>query len=281
MLRNYSYSTQHIIDEKIAQEIKDIISAEFSINLNHFNNFVLRKRLSSALSFLKVTPENIIEKTHKLDFVKIDILLSILYPGENELFRDTDTWIFLRDKILSEISTNSNFKILIYNSTTGEDLYSLMILINEFLFLNKVEIHVTSPSNYAISKIKEGILAQPKNRSSHLNFKTLISNKDISKYLEIKNDTLTFNKELLSNINYNKHTIGEHINLTEFDLILCRNKTLSLNNEIVTVIFNDIISLIKPKGYIVIGINENLPKAFSHHFNIVSFPEKIFLKKAL
>jgi chemotaxis protein methyltransferase CheR len=279
MLKNYTQTTHSIIEENVAQSIKEIILNEFSIELNQFDNFVFRRRLSIALSFLKILPENIIAHTQKLDKEKIDILMHFLYPGENELFRDTETWIFLRDKILKELINNNKTKFLFYNTTTGEDFYSLLIILNEFFPNNNVEITIASPSEYSLNKIIDGTLAQPKNRSSYFNLKTVLSNNDISKYLHLYNNRLSFNKVFIKNISYKLQSFGQPLNIEEFDLIMCRNKTLPFNIENISVFIKEIISKIKPKGFLVIGINENLPKEFSTMLSIVSKNEKIFIKK--
>lgn len=280
MLKQHHNTTLNIINEEIAQAIKEIISDKLSVDLNNFESFVLRKRLTNAFSFLKLLPEQVIEKPTLLDTDKADILTAYLFPGENELFRDTDTWIYLRDKILKEISVKENPKILIYNASTGEELYSILILLNEYFPNNNFTVHISSPSNFSISKINEGILAQPKNRSSLLNFKILTSNKDITKYLELNNNILSFKKDYITN---NVHIMSneKHIaNAVEYDLVICRNKTLVFSNEYNNSFLKNIISLVKSKGYFVIGTNENLPKEFSNMFNVISNNEKIFLRKA-
>ncbi|MBI5539508.1 MAG: hypothetical protein HY951_05575 [Bacteroidia bacterium] len=280
MLKKNYNTTLNILNEDIVQAIKEIISDKLYFDLNQFDNFVLRKRLSDAFSFLKLLPEQVIEKPALLDTEKIDILTGFLFPGENELFRDTDTWIYLRDKILKEILIKENSKILIYNATTGEELYSMLILLNEYFPNNNINVHISSPSNFSISKINEGILAQPKNRSSLLNFKVLTLNKDVTKYLELNNNILSFKKDYLTN---NVHILNykDHIsNKVEYDLVICRNKTLVYSDVNTYSVFKDIISLIKPKGYFVIGTNENLPKEFSTMFNVISNNEKIFCKKS-
>ncbi len=279
MLKNYTSTTPSIIEENVAQSIKEIISNEFSIDLTHIENFVFRRRISVALSFLKIIPENLIANTQKLDKEKIDILMHFLYHGENELFRDTETWIFLRDKILYELIKNNNPKVLFYNTTSGEDIYSFLILLNEFFPKNNIEITIVSPSEYSLKNIAEGILAQPKNRSSHLNFKALLANNEISKYLNLNNNVLSFKKNYIINIKYILQSYKQSTNISDFDLVMCRNKSLPFAIENINFIYNEIVSILKPKGYLVIGINENLPKEFINLFNVVSKNERIFIKK--
>jgi chemotaxis methyl-accepting protein methylase len=113
MLKNFTHTTPSIIEENTAQRIKEIISNEFSVDLTHIENFVFRRRISVALSFLKIIPEKLIENTQKLDKNKVDILMHFLYPGENELFRDTETWIFLRDKILTELINTERYNLFV------------------------------------------------------------------------------------------------------------------------------------------------------------------------
>ncbi|PIP54544.1 MAG: hypothetical protein COX07_04745 [Bacteroidetes bacterium CG23_combo_of_CG06-09_8_20_14_all_32_9] len=281
MFEDYSNASIDIINEDVAQNIKGIISKKFSLDLTFFDSFVFRRRLTIALSFLRILPENIVSKTQKFNTETIDILMSFLHPCETELFRDTDTWIFLRDKILQKVISSNNANILIYNATSGEDLYSILMLINEYFPLINTEITVTSPSQYSLKNISEGIFAQHKNRSFLLNYKAIFGNKDASKYMEINNNNLLFKKNFLNNVIYKIHVPGKNTDtdFKQFDLVICRNKMLPFTIEKSEVFFEEIITFLKPKGYLVIGTNENLPPKNESAFQVISFNKKIFLKK--
>ncbi len=274
----YQHDILNIIDEHTSNKIKEIIFNEFKIDLSFIEDLIFRKRLTYSLNFQQIKPEDIVERNKNLTNEQIEIILHCVFPDECELFRDTDTWLFFKYNILNTLISENKNKILIYNATAGEDLYSILILLNELKILDNFEITVTSPSNYSINNIKNGIIAQPKSRISFLNFKTIVTNDSISTYLEYNNTKLIFNNKLLNNTNIFK-SIPFDKNIEDYDLVLCRNKTLCFNKVNSENLFIEISKHVKSQGYIIIGTNENFSTNLLNTYNTISLSEKIFQKK--
>lgn len=273
----YQYDILNIIDNQTSNKIKELIFNEFNTELSFFEDLLFRKRLSYSLNFQQIKPIDLIEKRRVLNKEQFEIILHFLYPDETELFRDTDSWLLLKSDIFYKLNSQNRTKILIYNSTTGENLYSVIILLNELNILDNFNITVTSPSSYSVNKIINGIVTQPKNRSSIFNFKNVVGNDCISKYFEYNNNELTFNKILLKKVKVIKTNPFEN-NLEEYDLVLFRNKALSIEQEYAKNLFLEIHKHVKLQGYLIIGTNENLSSNISSIYKPFSINEKIFQK---
>ncbi len=267
----------NIIDKSTFNKITELLFKKFNFDFSIFEDLIFRIRLSYSLYFLQIKPTDIIENICTLDKEQFEIILHFIYPDETELFRDTGGWIYLKTKILNKINSNKCTKVLIYNSTAGENLFSLLILLNELNLLENFQITITSPSNYSINNIINGVITQPKNRSSILNFKEVIGNDNISKYFEKQNNKLILNNKLLNKVKVLNVKTFEN-SLEKFDLVLFKNKTLYLKQEQAQYLFLKINNYVNLQGYLIIGTNENLPSNISSFYKPLSINEKIYQK---
>jgi len=277
-MHKYRHGILNIIDRQTSDIIKKIIFKRFAIDLSFLEDYIFRKRLTYSLNFLNITPLNNNEQITIITNNQLQIILHCVFPDEAELFRDTDMWNLLKIYILSKINRENKYKILFFNATAGEDLYSTLILLNELKIKDNFEITLISPSTYSIEKIKNGIISQPKNRTSISNFKTVIPKESITKYLGYINNTLSFDNNLLNNINF-INCLPFDIVSEDFDIVFSRNKALCFNNLNIESLFVEISKNIKQSGYMITGTNENIPNNIINSFKIIYNNEKIFQKK--
>jgi chemotaxis methyl-accepting protein methylase len=266
-----------IADEDIALKMTDIFKDNFSIHLNDIHSFLLRRRLALAFKAQNICMEECIDNNSLLSYEIADQMLCEFFPDHSELFRDSETWLILRDKILNSLSGKNLIHVFFPYVITGEEIYSFLILINEYFPKLQFKIKVKSFSGFALNRISNGYLVKPKSRSSITNFKLVCEKSEISDYLEKINNTFFFKKDFLNKIVFAKYdeTIIEN---EKYDLIFCRNKTQSFNYEKATGILKSTMSIVKENGVIIFGINENIPKNVMNSFQVISWSEKIFQK---
>lgn len=277
MYRDYTNIPVDLINETLAKRVIQFIQNIIPNCYIPDNTFFVRRRIALALIGLKLTTEDIENGINNKNNELADQLLSFICTDHTELFRDTDVWIILRDTILKKMSLEKKTSICISNTIYGEELFSMLILLNEYYSLNDFSVTVSGFSEWALKKISDGIMCQPKIRSSLLNLKQVCGNAEINKYTVKVNNNIRFNKEFLSRLIFVNEQYSEKIR--KYDLILCRNKTLNMNQSASNNFHQQLQEKINPKGFLLLGTAECVDKKSFEQFRAVSWEEKIFQKE--
>lgn len=262
-----------LLPEDITREIVHEIEIKLGIDLGRINDFVLRRRLKLALdkSGTSYSGNSVCIDSRLAAHIVSDCL-----PDITEVFRDIETWLFIRKLILSN---PEQADILIPMATKGEELYSLLILLNELSAVNRFHISVTYPSYISLENITQGILFSPRSRFSFVNFKQICPECDFPKYFLSDNQAIKFRKEFITGINFRKDFKSGNTGQI-YDIILCRNKTLALKEPYSTGFFKAVSDVLKPEGYLFIGTHEQLTGEISAKYKPVSKQNGIFKKIA-
>jgi len=197
-----------------------------------------------------------------------------------EMFRDPPIWLSLRSEILSKLANNPVIRIWHAGCSTGQEVYSMIILLNEMGLLNKAELYATDLNTDAIDTAKKGVYKYKFNISYLDNFdkviRTDVNNplivRDIpyKKYLEIDqvNDKIKINQPLLEKPVYAKLDLVKDSNIfnVHFDLIMCRNVIIYFNYSLQNKIFQLFHNNLNENGFLMLGIHESILGPFSAKF---------------
>lgn len=209
------------------------------------------------------------------------ILNNIEVPS-TEMFRDPSIWRIIRDDLLPSFikEGNNDLKVWIPNSVSGDELFSLCIVLQEMGILNNVQILVSSLSNKSIQTIKSGIMANSKIEISTDNYVRFNGKNKLSDYYTLTNGEVVRDVTLLKNVTYYKQEITLDRVPQGVRLVLFRNKMIyfnqTLQSRIVKLLYNDL-----PAGAIlIIGVKESLNNFFgTHEFSLIYSSESIYKRK--
>ena len=197
-----------------------------------------------------------------------------------EMFRDPPVWFTLRGDVLPKLAQKQVIRIWHAGCSTGQEVYSMIILLNEMGLLNKTELYATDLNTDAIDTAKKGIYKYKFNIGYLDNFDKVIRN-DINNPLVVRNipydkyfeidqvgDRLKMNQSMLEKPIYAKLDLVKDSNLfhVTFDLILCRNVIIYFNYNLQNKIFQLFYNNLSVNGYLMLGIHESILGPFSTKF---------------
>jgi len=193
-----------------------------------------------------------------------------------ELFRDASFWRYLR-KIISERYTNDTLNIWLPDIASGEELYSLLILLDENNILSKTKIVVNHTSAKVLNQVKEGVLLARKMDVNAYNYKRFEGADSLDKYYKESYQGFDFNSDLLKDVVFVQ---GDMLSVPAeaSDIILFRNSMLYYNKEYHVTLKECFDKALKPGGYLCLGVKETLPMPFEDRFEIIESKEKIYSK---
>jgi chemotaxis protein methyltransferase CheR len=245
-----------------------------------------------ALTFFKRRVEKIIQKYSLRDadaFIKrisqekefFEIFLQEMCVDTTEMFRDPSLWRLLSDELLSElISNNPNFKIWFPEVSSGEELFSLAILIKKLNLHDNVKFVVSSLSEKNIENIKNGSFDPKKIETNDVNFKRIYSDANLSNFYTQENDEALWDTSLVENTKFIKQNIIFDDYPKGVKLILFRNHMIYFNQilqeRFIKIMYNSLV----PGGHLIIGNNEQIDYWNSDKdYTVVNKSESIYKKK--
>lgn len=219
-----------------------------------------RMELPALISKVKSSPE-FLEKVVK------DITVNT-----TELFRDPSTWQALRFRVLNKFENQSVINIWHAGCSTGQEVYSMLILLNEMGLFEKTNVFATDLNTDVLNVAKKGEYKYRFNIDYLDNFDKVINenpfnyedvvNVPYTKYFQVdqNKDLLKMNDFLVNKPLFRKQDLINDGNIfyTKFDLILCRNVLIYFNHELQTRIFEMFHQNLFAKGYLVLGAHESM-----------------------
>jgi len=210
----------------------------------------------------------------------VEEVIKKITVNTTEMFRDPQVWFSLRGEVLSKLAQNQIIRIWHAGCSTGQEVYSMIILLNEMGLLNKTELYATDLNTDAIDTAKKGVYKYKFNIGYLDNFDKVIRNdinnplivRDIpyKKYFEIDQvgDKIKMNQALLEKPIYAKLDLVKDNNIfnVTFDLILCRNVIIYFNYSLQNKIFQLFYNNLRENAYLMLGIHESILGPFSTKF---------------
>ncbi len=253
--------------EIILQLVKNNSDYDFS----EYAQSSLLRRVSRILINLKINYDQLIhrivsDKAFVKDFIE-DITVNT-----TDLFRDTQVWTFLRTNTMLDLSKRPTINVWIAGCSTGQEAYSIAMLLNEAGLLAKTRIFATDINDKVLAVAKKGEYRYRNNLDYISNFNKVISYNPLNydennrintdKYFAIDKakDKIIMHEFLRKKIVFmNTDLVKQpYLEFAKFDLISCRNVLIYHNQELQTKILNGFSNTLRDKSYLLLGIHESI-----------------------
>lgn len=209
-------------------------------------------------------------------------LLSYLTIQVSEMFRDPEYFLAFRHKVAPLLRTYPSLKIWVAGCSTGEEVYSLAILLEEEGLLERSLIYATDINPQALKIAEQGIYNIERSDFFSKNYLKSGGKKKLSDYYTARYGNIVFDKNLRKNVVFADHSLATDSVFAELQFISCRNVLIyfdSLLQERAIQLFSDSLC---HRGFLGLGTRESI--RFTEQFNNFeefSYKEKIYRKKTL
>ncbi len=175
-----------------------------------------------------------------------------------EMFRDPLLYKTLREQVLPVLATHPFIRIWHAGCATGEEVYSMAILLEEANLLHKSLLYATDLNPSVIENIPRGIFPLSQMKQYSENYILSGGKKDFSSYYTAKYDWAKFDARLKSKMIVATHNLVSDRSFNEFQLIFCRNVLIYFDKDLqdkVLTLFDDSLEKL---GFLVLGSRENI-----------------------
>lgn len=240
----------------------------------------LKRRLKDLMYDLSIT--NYSELQHKIFyepevFYKFTNKISVTVT---EMFRDPSFFISLKEKVFPKLRTYPYFKIWHAGCATGEEVYSMAILLHEIGLLDRAIIYATDINQTSLKIAKDGIYPKEKLNQYVVNYNKVAGLNNFSNYYYEKYNSIKIRDFLKKRITFASHNLVTDNVFGEMNLIVCRNVLIYFNNELQNRTLDLFCNSLCNFGYLCLGTKESLVStSVSKKFDKVCANEKIYRKK--
>ena len=196
-----------------------------------------------------------------------------------EMFRDVTFYKTLREQVLPVLATWPLIRIWHAGCSTGEEVYSMAILLKEANLLHKSLLYATDINPAVLANVREGIFPLSMMKQYSENYILSGGKKDFSSYYTALYNVVKFDETLGSKIILSTHNLVSDGSFNEFQLIMCRNVMIYFDKELqdrVLTLFDDSLEKL---GFLALGAKESLKfSAVSNKYKQLENKEKIWRK---
>lgn len=271
------------VDRELEQiEIELLLSGIHRLYGYDFRNYALpslRRRIwhhvhAEGLTSISGLQDKVLH--HRDCFERLVYNLSI---PVTEMFRDPDLFMTFRKKVIPLLRTYPYIRIWHAGCSTGEEVYSMAILLHEEGLYEKARIYATDMNSKSLQQAKEGVYDIKRMKQYTKNYLEAGGNRSFSEYYTAKYNSVIFHPFLKKNMIFAEHNLATDRSFNEFNVIFCRNVMIYFNDELRNHVHGLFHESLSHFGILVLGAKETIHFTdFSDSYEALDRVEKIYRK---
>ena len=244
------------INETKLSKIINLIKDKFSFDFTEYKRPTILRRISRRMeqyNFSRVDKyyAYLKDNSKEIELLAKDFLIDI-----TSFFRDPEAFAIIEKKVIPEIINNTEegvLKIWVAGCATGEEAYSLAILVKEYLNKAKINLEVkifaTDINKVALDTASKGIYSG--------NIEKSITNERLQLFFNQEGPNYKVKPEIRKMIIFAQHDLVKNPPYCNIDLIICRNLLIYMNPVLQKKVFSMMQFGLKKNGYLFLGPSDN------------------------
>jgi chemotaxis protein methyltransferase CheR len=248
-------------DELIDIEIKLLMEGLFQVygyDFRGYSEASLRRRLAQWLSGSGYATLSLAQSDLLRDRTLFDTLLRGITVNVSEMFRDPEFFKAIREQVVPHLKTYSFIKIWHAGCATGEEAYSMAILLQEEGLKGRFRIYATDINEEIIRKAQEGIYPLQSMQHFTRNYQNSGGTGSFSDYYTAGYNHAILSPSLRENIVFAAHNLAVDSDFGEMNLILCRNVMIYFKQPLKERVLSLFDTSLMPGGFLCLGTKESL-----------------------
>lgn len=196
-----------------------------------------------------------------------------------EMFRDPLFFLSMRENVMPLLRTYPFIRIWVAGCSTGEEVYSLAILLEEEGLLAKSRIYATDMNARVLKQAAEGLFSLKTMKDNTDNYIKAGGKRAFSEYYTVRSNEAVFHSRIRECLVFAQHNLVTDKSFNEFHLILCRNVLIYFNRTLQEEVHDLFYNSLSPFGFLGLGNKESI--RFTKHakqYEDVDVQEKIYRK---
>ena len=280
-----SEAIESAIDEQEKLELETVeinllaegIYQHYGFDFRDYAQPSLRRRIwkriyAEGLSTISGLQEKVLHDPSCMERLLLDLSINT-----TAMFRDPTFYLAFREKIVPLLRTYPFVRIWHAGCSTGEEVYSMAILLSEEGLIDRCRIYATDINEAVLQRAKEGIFPISSMKENTSNYIAAGGSGTFSEYYVAKYDYAIFRPSLRENVVFAQHNLVTDASFNHFNVILCRNVMIYFNTalqERVQKLFLDSLEIF---GILGLGKKETVRyTSVVDNYDIVDLEERLY-----
>lgn len=259
----------------------DAIYLKYHYDFRGYSGASLKRRLTAAMIRFDVKSLSDLQAKVLREPAAFTALLDYLTVQVSDLFRDPTYYRALRAQVVPVLRTYPSLKVWIAGASTGEEVYSLAILLREEGLLDRTLIYATDINAAALKKAEAGVYPVERIAAFTENHRRSGARTSLSDHYSAHYGNAVFDPSLKKQVVFSDHSLATDSVFSEVHLVSCRNVLIYFDRALQDRAIGLFREALVRKGFLGLGAKESL--RFSSHsdaFADFDAPERIFQKVA-
>jgi chemotaxis protein methyltransferase CheR len=200
------------------------------------------------------------------DAACMERLLLDLSINVTSMFRDPSFYVAFRQKVAPLLRTYAFTRIWVAGCSTGEEVYSLAILLEEEELYERTRIYATDINEAVLDRGRGGVFPLDKMRGYTENYLRAGGKRAFSEYYVAAYEGAQFARSLVDNVVFAQHNLVSDRSFNEFNVIVCRNVMIYFDRSLQDRVHGLFYESLAPLGVLALGHKESI--AFSPHADV-------------
>lgn len=255
------------------------IYLRYQYDFRSYSRSSLRRRLGRALDQLGYATLSQLQERLLREPALFPRLLDYLTVPTTEMFRDPDYFLALRQHVVPYLRTYPSLKLWVAGCSTGEEVYSLAIVLQEEGLLEKTVLYATDINPRSIETARQGIYSTEAVRKASVAYQASGGHASLSDYYRAAYDSVRFDPALTRNIVFADHNLATDAVFAEVHFVSCRNVLIYFDKNLQDRAFGLFHKSLARGCFLGLGSRETIHfSTYKNAFEVVCRDERIFRK---
>ena len=231
MFKTVNSGLVYIINDGDVEILINKIFQKYGYDFSDYSYTSFKRRVDRVIINYRILSfKNLLNKV-LTDQVFFNTFLEEITVNVTEMFRDPDFYKTLRDTVVPDLAKNPIIRIWHAGCSSGEEVYSMAILLKEAGVLEKSLLYSTDINQQVLESAKSAKFPIDNMQGYNQNYLNSGGLNSLSNYYTVNSGKAIFNDEFRNRMVFSPHNLGIDQSFNEFNLILCRNVMIYFNRK--------------------------------------------------
>jgi chemotaxis protein methyltransferase CheR len=233
-----------------------------------------RRMAAEGLATLSQLQDRLLHDPACMERLLLDLSINV-----TAMFRDPTFYVAFRKQIVPALRTYPFTRIWCAGCSTGEEVYSLAVLLQEEGLYDRTRIYATDINESVLEQARNGIFPLAKMKQYTQNYIRAGGKQDFSTYYVAAYDAVQFNRDLIENVVFAQHNLAMDRSFNQFNVIVCRNVMIYFDKALQDRVHELFYESLETFGILALGHKESvLFSPFAARYEELDALERIYRK---
>jgi chemotaxis protein methyltransferase CheR len=235
---------------------------------------VWRRVHAEGLTTISALQDKLLHDPACMERLLLDLSINV-----TAMYRDPTFYVTFREKVVPLLRTYPFTRIWVAGCSTGEEVYSLAILLAEEGVYERARIYATDINESVLDRARAGVFPLDKMREYTENYIRAGGRRAFSEYYLAKYDGAQFQRSLVENVVFAQHNLVSDRSFNEFNVVVCRNVMIYFDRALQDRVHRLFYESLTMFGVLALGAKESIKfSPFEDRFEDLDANERLYKK---